>query len=112
MPPIGAQGLNLGLRDAASIAEAAIAAKRYGHDIGGPDLIARYDRMRRADIGSRTLAIDVLNRTLLTDLLPVQGVRGLALYAIDQIGPLRRALMREGVTPRMAQPKLMRGEAL
>ena len=74
--------------------------------------MARYERMRRADVGSRTFAIDVLNRTLLTDLLPVQGARGLALYMIDQIGPLRRALMREGVTPRMAQPKLMRGEAL
>ncbi len=112
VPPIGAQGLNLGLRDAACIAEAAVAAKRHGLDIGGADVMARYDRMRRADIGSRTVAIDVLNRTLLTDLLPVQGVRGLALYAIDQIGPLRRALMREGIAPRMAQPKLMRGEAL
>jgi 2-octaprenyl-6-methoxyphenol hydroxylase len=112
VPPIGAQGLNLGLRDAASIAEAALAARRAGRDIGGPVVMARYERMRRADVGSRTLAIDVLNRTLLTDLLPVQGARGLALYLIDQIGPLRRALMREGVTPRFAQPKLMRGEAL
>jgi 2-octaprenyl-6-methoxyphenol hydroxylase len=112
VPPIGAQGLNLGLRDAASIAEAALAAARFGHDIGGPEVLARYERMRRADVGSRTLAIDVLNRTLLSDFLPVQGARGLALYAIDQIGPLRRALMREGVTPRAAQPKLMRGEAL
>ena len=112
VPPIGAQGLNLGLRDAAAIAEAAVAAKRFGRDIGGPGVMARYERMRRADVGSRTLAIDVLNRTLLTDLLPVQGARGLALYMIDQIGPLRRALMREGVTPRVAQPKLMRGEAL
>jgi 2-octaprenyl-6-methoxyphenol hydroxylase len=111
VPPIGAQGLNLGLRDAASIAEAAIAARRHGHDIGGLDVMARYGRMRRADVGSRTLAIDLLNRTLLSDLLPVQGARGLALYAIDQIGPLRRALMREGVTPRVAQPKLMQGKA-
>jgi 2-octaprenyl-6-methoxyphenol hydroxylase len=111
VPPIGAQGLNLGLRDAASIAEAAIAARRHGHDIGGLEVMARYGRMRRADVGSRTLAIDLLNRTLLSDLLPVQGARGLALYAIDQIGPLRRALMREGVTPRVAQPKLMQGKA-
>jgi 2-octaprenyl-6-methoxyphenol hydroxylase len=112
VPPIGAQGLNLGLRDAASIAEAAIAAERRGLDIGGAEVMARYARMRNADVGSRTLAIDVLNRSLLSDFLPVQGARGLALYAIDQIGPLRRALMREGVIPRMAQPKLMRGEAL
>jgi 2-octaprenyl-6-methoxyphenol hydroxylase len=112
VPPIGAQGLNLGLRDAASVAEAALTAERMGHDIGGPQVLARYERMRRADVGSRTLAIDMLNRSLLSDFLPVQGARGLALYAIDQIGPLRRALMREAVTPRTAQPKLMRGEAL
>ena len=65
-----------------------------------------------ADVGSRTLAIDLLNRTLLTDFLPVQGARGLGLYLIDRIGPLRRAVMREGVAPAAAQPRLMRGEAL
>ena len=57
--------------------------------------------MRRADVGSRTLAIDLLNRTLLTDFLPVQGMRGLgALHASTASGRLRRAVMREGVTPR------------
>ena len=112
IPPIGAQGLNLGLRDAASIGELAVAAARDGGDIGGDDLLDAYERMRRADVGSRTLAIDLLNRTLLTDFLPVQGMRGLGLYMIDRIGPLRRAVMREGVEPRAAQPRLMRGEAL
>jgi 2-octaprenyl-6-methoxyphenol hydroxylase len=112
IPPIGAQGLNLGLRDAATIGELAIAAQRDRRDIGGPDALAAYDRMRRADVGSRTLAIDLLNRTLLTDFLPVQGMRGLGLYMIDRIGPLRRAVMREGVAPASAQPRLMRGEVL
>ena len=111
IPPIGAQGLNLGLRDAATIGEVAVAAQRTGHDIGAADALARYDRMRRTDIGSRTLAVDLLNRSLLTDFLPLQGARGLGLYAIDRIGPLRRAVMREGVAP-AAQPRLMRGEAL
>ncbi len=55
--------------------------------------------MRRADVGSRTLAVDLLNRSLLTDFLPVQSVRGLGLYMLDRIGPLRRAVMREGVAP-------------
>jgi 2-octaprenyl-6-methoxyphenol hydroxylase len=68
--------------------------------------------MRGADIGTRTLAIDLFNRTLLSDFLPVQGMRGLGLYLIDRIGPLRRAVMREGVAPAAAQPRLMRGEAL
>jgi 2-octaprenyl-6-methoxyphenol hydroxylase len=64
------------------------------------------------DVRSRALAVDVLNRSLLTDLLPLQGVRGLGLYLLERIGPLRRAIMREGVLPRAAQPRLMRGEAL
>jgi 2-octaprenyl-6-methoxyphenol hydroxylase len=112
IPPIGAQGLNLGLRDAATIGELAVAAQREGGDIGGDALLTAYEKMRRADVGSRTLAIDLLNRTLLTDFLPVQGMRGLGLYIIDRIGPLRRAVMREGVQPTAAQPRLMRGEAL
>ena len=112
VPPIGAQGLNLGLRDAAAIGELAVGAYRRRLDIGGPDVMTTYDRMRRSDVGSRTLAIDLLNRTLLTDFLPVQSARGLGLYMIDRIGPLRRAVMREGVAPAAAQPRLMRGEAL
>ena len=112
IPPIGAQGLNLGLRDAASIGELAVQAHRDGRDIGGADVLSAYDKMRRADVGTRTLAIDLLNRTLLSDLLPLQGVRGLGLYALDRIGPLRRAVMREGIAPAAATPRLMRGEAL
>jgi 2-octaprenyl-6-methoxyphenol hydroxylase len=112
IPPIGAQGLNLGLRDAATIGELAVAAWRAGDDIGGGEVLAHYDRMRRADAGSRMLAVDWLNRSLLTDFLPVQGARGLGLYMLDRVGPLRRTVMREGVAPRAAQPRLMRGEAL
>jgi 2-octaprenyl-6-methoxyphenol hydroxylase len=112
IPPIGAQGLNLGLRDVASIGELAVAAYRDGGDIGGDDVLYAYEKMRRPDVSSRTLAIDLLNRTLLTDFLPVQGMRGLGLYMIDRIGPLRRAVMREGVAPAAAEPRLMRGEAL
>ncbi len=112
IPPIGAQGLNLGLRDAATISELAIKADRQSQDIGGAEMLASYDRLRRADVGSRTFAIDLLNRTLLTDLLPAQSMRGLGLYLIDRIGPLRRAVMREGVAPAGARPRLMRGEAL
>jgi 2-octaprenyl-6-methoxyphenol hydroxylase len=112
IPPIGAQGLNLGLRDAATICELVVAAARDGHDIGGADLTARYDRMRRADVGSRTLAVDLLNRSLLSGFLPLHGARGLGLFLMDRIGPLRRAVMREGVTPMASQPRLMRGEML
>jgi 2-octaprenyl-6-methoxyphenol hydroxylase len=112
IPPIGGQGLNLGLRDAATIGELAVAAHRRGRDIGAAEVLTRYDQMRRSDVAGRTLAIDLLNRTLLTDFLPVQGARGLGLYVLDRIGPLRRAVMREGVLPAAAQPRLMRGEAV
>jgi 2-octaprenyl-6-methoxyphenol hydroxylase len=112
IPPIGAQGLNIGLRDAATIAELVVAVRRRGGDVGDVSLTDQYDAARRADVTSRSFAVDLLNRSLLSDFLPVQGVRGLALYLLDRIGPLRRALMREGMAPTLSQPRLMRGQAL
>jgi 2-octaprenyl-6-methoxyphenol hydroxylase len=112
LPPIGAQGLNLGLRDAATIGELVVAARRNGDDVGAAELADRYDRSRRTDVTSRALAVDLLNRSLLSDFLPLQGARGLSLFLMQRIGPLRRAIMREGVAPSSAQPRLMRGEAL
>lgn len=112
VPPIGAQGLNLGLRDGATLAEIVADARRQNLDIGSPDVLARYDEQRRADVTGRTIAVDVLNRSLLTDFFPAHGARGLSLYLVDRIGPLRRALMREGVTPSASQPRLMRGETV
>jgi 2-octaprenyl-6-methoxyphenol hydroxylase len=106
-PPIGAQGLNLGLRDAVTIAEVA-GEVAPGKDLGAAAVTAEYERRRRADIGARILAVDILNRSLLSDLLPIQGLRGLGLYALDRVGILRRALMREGVAPSAAIPALMR----
>jgi 2-octaprenyl-6-methoxyphenol hydroxylase len=111
-PPIGAQGLNLGLRDAVTIAEIAGDIHRAAGDIGGSQATAEYDRRRRGDVIGRTIAVDLLNRSLLTDFLPMQGARGLGLYLLGHIGPLRRAAMREGVAPSAATPALMREEAL
>jgi 2-octaprenyl-6-methoxyphenol hydroxylase len=110
VPPIGAQGLNLGLRDAAAIAEIVADARRLDRDVGSDDVLVRYDAERRADVTSRTVAVDLLNRSLLSDFVPAQAMRGLSLYLIERIGPLRRALMREGVSPSGSQPRLMRGE--
>ena len=106
-PPIGAQGLNLGLRDAVTIAEVAGEAMPGG-DLGAEAVTAEYERRRRADIGGRVIAVDMLNRSLLSDFLPVQGLRGLGLYALDRVGVLRRAVMREGVAPSAGTPALMR----
>jgi 2-octaprenyl-6-methoxyphenol hydroxylase len=112
LPPIGAQGLNLGLRDAASIAEIVVDARRAGEDPGGDTMLQRYDGLRRADVTTRALAVDFLNQTLLSDFLPLQGARQLSFFLLQNIGPLRRAVMREGVTPSISQPRLMQGEAL
>jgi 2-octaprenyl-6-methoxyphenol hydroxylase len=68
--------------------------------------------MRRADTASRMVAVDLLNRSLLSDFLPLQGARAAGLFLMERVGPLRRAIMREGVTPWASQPRLMRGEAL
>ena len=70
VPPIGAQGLNMGLRDAADIADIAGHAISLGEDPGSPAVLARYQSARRADVASRTFAIDVANRSLLSDFLP------------------------------------------
>jgi 2-octaprenyl-6-methoxyphenol hydroxylase len=111
LPPIGAQGFNLGLRDVATIAELVAEAKHEGRDVGSATLTTAYHSNRQADTKSRTIATDLLNRSLLSDFLPVQGARGLGLYMMKRIGPLRRAMMREGVAPSRSLPKLMRGEA-
>src|SRR4029079_13015312 len=102
LPPIGAQGLNLGLRDAATLAELVAEAARNGSDIGGNELVGRYDRMRRHDIMSRTVAVDLLNRSLLSDFLPWQATRGLGLFLMQQIAPLRRGAIRGRAMPAAA----------
>jgi 2-octaprenyl-6-methoxyphenol hydroxylase len=99
LPPIGAQGLNMGLRDAADIADISREAMLQGEDPGAAQVLSRYDRARRSDIASRTFVIDMANRSLLSDFLPVQSLRAAGLHLIDAIGPLRRLAMREGLAP-------------
>jgi 2-octaprenyl-6-methoxyphenol hydroxylase len=94
LPPIGAQGLNLGLRDAMALAD--ILADRP-RDPGAEAVLARYEQARRADLALRGAAIDALNRTLLSDFLPVQALRGAGLFLLDKVAPLRRFAMRQGV---------------
>jgi 2-octaprenyl-6-methoxyphenol hydroxylase len=99
LPPIGAQGLNMGLRDAADIADLVREAVVSDDDPGAEQLLDRYHTARRADVASRTLAIDLANRSLLSDFLPVQSLRAAGLHLIGSIGPLRRIAMREGLAP-------------
>jgi len=107
-PPIGAQGLNLGLRDAAALRDAVVDADAAGEDIGSAAALGRYQRSRDLDVRLRTAAVDGLNRTLLSDFLPTDFLRGLGLVTLGGIGPLRRMAMREGVLPSVGAPRLMR----
>jgi 2-octaprenyl-6-methoxyphenol hydroxylase len=97
VPPIGAQGLNLGLRDAGDIAAIVGDALAAGDDPGAPAVLAKFEQARRRDISSRTFAIDMANRSLLSDLLPVQTMRALGMHLMGSIGPIRRLAMREGL---------------
>ncbi len=107
MPPIGAQGLNLGLRDAASLADCLAAALIAGRDIGGSEALRAYSGARAPDITARTWAVDVLNRSLLSSLLPVHLARGFGLFALGAVAPLRQYVIREGLQPSKALPALM-----
>ena len=93
LPPIGAQGLNLGFTDVATLR--GLVAK--GGDPGAPDLLSRYDRARRADVGLRALAVDGLNRALLSHSPLLDAARGLGLGLLGRIAPLRRAVVRAGL---------------
>ena len=97
VPPIGAQGLNMGLRDAADIADIVREAMTSGEDPGAPQVLTRYDAARRTDVASRTFAIDMANRSLLSDFLPMQSLRAAGMHLIGSVGPLRRLAMREGL---------------
>jgi 2-octaprenyl-6-methoxyphenol hydroxylase len=104
-PPIGAQGLNLGLRDVEAIVAAAVAARADKRDIGGSVALAAYERGRRSDILTRTAVVDGLNRALLARFAPLDFARGASLAALGAVSGLRRFVMREGVAPRFARPR-------
>ena len=108
LPPIGAQGLNLGLRDAAALADCVADALRRRRDPGGEATLEAYRRARRLDIMTRTVGVDLLSRALLTSLPPLQAARGIVLHGLNTLAPLRRAVMRLGLTPPTELPSLMR----
>jgi 2-octaprenyl-6-methoxyphenol hydroxylase len=113
LPPIGAQGLNLGIRDAATVAELAIDALRSGEDPGGREVLDAYEAQRRPDVRARALAVEFMNRSLLSDFLPVHAMRGFGLDLASRVGIFRRALMRQGLGPQDdGAPRLARGERL
>jgi 2-octaprenyl-6-methoxyphenol hydroxylase len=99
LPPIGAQGLNLGLRDVKRLVEAAAASE----DCGGEAALNRYSQSRSLDIATRAGAVDGLNRSLIANLPPLDAARGFGLAALSAIGPLRRFVMRQGISPMLGR---------
>lgn len=95
-PPIGAQGLNLGIRDVDQLIEV---ATKHVADPGAPKALADYDSARRPDILARTSAVNLLNRSLLSDMLPAQLARSAGLNFLGGFSPLRSFFMREGLKP-------------
>ncbi|HEV2901309.1 MAG TPA: UbiH/UbiF family hydroxylase [Pseudaminobacter sp.] len=95
-PPIGAQGLNLGIRDVQELV--AIAAENRA-DPGAPAALAAYDARRRPDILARTGAVNLLNSSLLSNMLPAQMMRSAGLGVLGAFAPLRAFFMREGLKP-------------
>lgn len=93
-PPIGAQGLNLGIRDIEGLLQM---TTDHSADPGASAALAAYDRARRPDILARASAVDMLNRSLLSDMLPVQFVRTAGLGLLGKVAPLRALFMREGL---------------
>jgi 2-octaprenyl-6-methoxyphenol hydroxylase len=95
-PPIGAQGLNLSLRDIMALRDL-IGPRNQTSAIGAVG--DAFSRNRRADIISRTASVDLLNRSLLSNFLPVQIMRAAGLHVLGSIAPLRNLVMSEGVSP-------------
>jgi 2-octaprenyl-6-methoxyphenol hydroxylase len=110
--PIAGQGLNLGLRDVAALAECIVDTARLGLDIGGPEVLTRYQRWRRVDNLTLVAATDSLDRLFSNDLPPVRLARGLGMAAVDRMGPLKKVFMRHAMGMLGDLPRLVRGEAL
>ncbi len=110
--PIAGQGLNLGLRDVAALAECIVDARRLGLDIGDATVLERYQRWRRLDNMALIAATDSLNRLFSNDLPPVRLLRDLGLAAVNQVPPLKRFFMRHAMGLVGDLPRLVKGEAL
>lgn len=110
--PVAGQGLNMGLKDAAALAEVLIQAARNGEDIGAETVLDRYARWRRFDNTALAAGFDAFVRLFSNDIAPVRLARGLGLAAVNRIAPLRRAFMHEAGGATGDLPRLLRGEAI
>lgn len=110
--PIAGQGLNLGLRDVAALAEVIADARARGEDIGALDVLERYQRWRRFDSTALALGMDSVNRLFSNRNPLLSAVRGLGMRAVSALAPARRAFIQEAVGQSGEVPKLLTGRKL
>ncbi len=110
--PIAGQGLNLGIRDVAALAELVVDSRRLGLDIADAGALARYERWRRFDNLMLAAVTDALNRLFSNSVPPVKLARDVGLAVVDRLPPLKRFLMRHAMGVVGELPRLVRGERL
>ncbi len=110
--PIAGQGLNLGLKDAAALAEAVIDQLRLGLDPGAPEALEAYQRSRRFDTAQMAVTTDILNRLFSNDFGPLRALRDVGLGLVNRMPPLKRFFIGQAAGMGRAMPRLMKGEAL
>ncbi|MBM2575299.1 FAD-dependent monooxygenase [Jannaschia sp. Os4] len=108
--PIAGQGLNLGVKDAAALAQVVADARRRGEDFGSLPVLRRYQRWRRFDATAMALATDGVNRLFSNDDPVLRGLRDLGMGVVSRTGPLRRGFMRIAAGVAGDVPNLLRGE--
>jgi 2-octaprenyl-6-methoxyphenol hydroxylase len=107
--PLAGQGLNLGLKDVAALAEVAIEALRLGLDHGSGPVLVRYQRWRRFDTALMAAVTDNLNRLFSNDVAPVRALRDVGLGVVDRLAPVKSALMSRAAGLEPDGPRLTRG---
>lgn len=110
--PIAGQGLNLGFRDVAALAETIVEADRLGQDIGAIDVLQRYERWRRFDTVQMGVTTDVLNRLFSNDIGPIRAVRDIGLGMVDRMPRLKEFFIRQASGLAGPTPRLLKGEAI
>ena len=108
--PIAGQGLNMGFRDVAALAQVLVEAARTGQDLGAPDVIDRYSAWRRLDNSMVGAVTDGLNRLFAVPGRPAAAVRRFGLAGVQRIGPLKARFMAEARGETGKLPALLKGE--
>ena len=110
--PVAGQGLNLGLKDVAALAEVVIDAMRLGQDHGTADILERYQRWRRFDTTLMAMVSDGMTRLFSNDLAPVRAARDFGLGVVDRLGPMKDFMIAQAAGVDRGGPRLLRGLAI